>query len=269
MTRSRHRSRCPSSSGERHLPNNSSCYSYSRCCPSRPASEKSANGVPFGATAADNLIPGSGPHLQDETKPESWRQSRQIQEWISAGTSDSGLTIATDHHLVKLEEGLIRAEMLRGARFTSVKVARGDEVTSLFYPPPGTYLFKYSLSSGRGDWKTAKSFQAGMDFNNSLIPISVVDNISRKSLPPTHSFGSWQGENLVLSAVKKSDLEDAVLLRLFEIKGSGTETHVEFLGQRRNFQEVNLLEEGAGRSEEQVLKVNPYQIKTIKLRVGR
>jgi len=226
-------------------------------------------GVPFGATAADNLIPGSGPHLQDETKPESWRQSRQIQEWISAGTSDSGLTIATDHHLVKLEEGLIRAEMLRGARFTSVKVARGDEVTSLFYPPPGTYLFKYSLSSGRGDWKTAKSFQAGMDFNNSLIPISVVDNISRKSLPPTHSFGSWQGENLVLSAVKKSDLEDAVLLRLFEIKGSGTETHVEFLGQRRNFQEVNLLEEGAGRSEEQVLKVNPYQIKTIKLRVGR
>lgn len=226
-------------------------------------------GVPFGATAADNLIPGSGPHLQDETKPEAWRQSRQIQEWISAGPSDWGLTIATDHHLVKLEEGLIRAEMLRGARFTSVKVVRGDEVSSLFYPPPGTYLFKYSLSSGRGDWKAARSYQAGMDFNNPLISISVIDDISRKSLPPTHSFGSWQGDNLVLSAVKKSDLEDAILLRLFEIKGSGTETPVEFLGQRRNFQEVNLLEEGAGRSEEQVLKVNPYQIKTIKLRVSR
>jgi len=59
------------------------------------------------------------------------------------------------------------------------------------------------------------------------------------------------------------------LLRLFEINGSGTETPVEFLGQRRNFQEVNLLEEGIGRSEGQVLKVNPYQIKTIKLRIGR
>ncbi len=188
---------------------------------------------------------------------------------ISAGTAEWGLTIATDHHLVKLEEGVIRAEMIRGARFTSVKVARGDEVSSLFYPPPGTYLFKYSLSSGRGDWRSVKSYQAGMNFNNPLIPISVVDDISRKSLPPTRSFGSWQGDNLVLSAVKKSDLEDAVLLRLYEINGSGTETPVEFLGQRRNFQEVNLLEEGAGRNEEQVLKVNPYQIKTIKLRVSR
>jgi alpha-mannosidase len=226
-------------------------------------------GVPFGATAADNLIPRSGPHLQDEIKLESWLQSRQLQDWIAAGTSDWGLTIATDHQLVKLGEGIIRAEMLRGARFASVKVVRGDEITSLYYPPPGTYLFKYSLSSGSGDWKTMKSYQAGMNFNHPLIPISVVDDISRKSLPPTHSFGSWQGDNLVLSTVKKSDLEDAILLRFFEIKGSRTETPVEFLSQRRNFQEVNLLEESVGRSEERVLKVNPYQIKTIKMRIGK
>jgi len=178
------------------------------------------------------------------------------------------LEAKTRHGDIPLSKNAV-AEMLRGARFTSVKVMRGEEVGSLFYPPPGTYLFKYSLSSERGDWRTVKSYRAGMNFNQPLIPISVVDDISRKLLPPTHSFGSLQGENLVLSAVKKSDLEDAVLLRLYEIAGSSTDTTVDFLGQRRGFQEVNLLEESAGRGEEQALKMKPYEIKTIKFRVGR
>ena len=67
------------------------------------------------------------------------------------GSEDEGLTIATDHQQIRLGNDVIYDEMVRGTRYVSVKVKQGDEYTSRNYPPAGTYIFHYSLSSGRGD----------------------------------------------------------------------------------------------------------------------
>jgi len=226
-------------------------------------------GVPFGANSFDNIMPGSGPRAVDEIKPDSWRQVRHIHDWVHAGNSEWGLTIAANQQLVKIGEGLIRGEMLRGPRYTSVKVVRGQEVTSMQYPPAGTYVFRYSLSAARGDWKATKAYRTGMNFNNPLQPVSVVDRLSSKSLPPTRSFGSFTADNLVLSAVKKADQDASILVRLYEIEGRSAETPAEFLGQKREFREVNLLEEDAGPAGQRLLKLGPCQIKTIRLQPPR
>jgi alpha-mannosidase len=70
--------------------------------------------------------------------------------------------------------------------------------------------------------------------------------------------------HVVLSAVKKSDLEGAVLVHLYEIAGQGAETPVQFLGRNREFREVNLLEENSGAAG-RVLKIKPYEIRTVKI----
>ncbi len=222
-------------------------------------------GVPFGANAASNLISGAAPDLIDEISRESWLASRQILDWISAGSSDWTLTVATNHQLIKLSDGVIRSEMLRGSRHSSVRVVRGEEVTSLVYPPPGVYTFRYSLTSGRGDWRAARSWQPGMNLNNPLLPVSVVDNISSKSLPPARSFLTLRGDNLVLSTVKKSDLDKSVLLRFYDIQGVAADTPIEFLGRRRSFREINLLEEDLPGGERQAVRVGPYEIRTVKV----
>jgi len=160
-------------------------------------------GVAYGSNDSGNLIPNTEPHMPDEIRKESWLQARHIQNWIFAGSSEWGLTLATGEQFVRLEGGMFRGEMLRGAHDTSVKVVRGDAVGSMDYPPKGIYTFRYSLSSGRGDWRASKSYRAGMNFNNALIPISVVDNISEKSLPPSQSFFSTGADTLVLSAVRR------------------------------------------------------------------
>jgi alpha-mannosidase len=219
-------------------------------------------GVPFGANAAENIIPTAGTHQSDEIKPDSWRQARHIHDWIHVGD----LTLATDHQFVKIGDDLLRAEMVRGTRFTSVKVVRGSEVTSLFYPPPGTYVVRYSLSADRGDWKSAKAWRTGTAFNNPLIAVSVVDAISQKSLPPTHSFVSLQADNVVISTLKKAESGPGVLLRAYEIEGAPAESPIEFLGQTRRFREVNLLEEETSGQEQQLFQARPYEIKTIRLR---
>jgi len=231
-------------------------------------------GVPFGANSVNNLMPGAGPRLStpenlvDEINEEAWKQYRTIQGWVYAGTPDWGVTVAADHQLVRLEKGLIRANMIRGQRYTSVRIVRGDEVTTIHFPPKGHYVFKYSLSSGSGGWRAMRSYQAGLGFNNPLIPVSVVDEISPKTLPPTHSFCSIQGDNLVISALKKSEADGAIILRLYETQGRKTETAVTFLGKHQDFLETNLLEEELKPQTKRVLEVNPYAIKTLKLRAG-
>jgi alpha-mannosidase len=236
-----------------------------------PYTEREAKifyGVPFAAQDADGVLPNSEPDKPDEITRESWLASRQILDWIWVGTDVWGLTIAADHQLIKLSPGVIRAEMLRGSRFASVKVVRGEEVTSLFYPPPGSYHFRFSLTSGKGDWRSARSYQAGMSFNSPLLAVSVVDEVSSKSLPPVHSFAALDRDNLVLSALKKAEQGDTLVLRFFEIQGERTETAVQLLGQERPVQEVNLLEEGDG-PERSAVSVSPYEIKTVKVRLER
>jgi alpha-mannosidase len=145
-------------------------------------------GIPFGACSTDDVMPNTGPRAGDEIKPDSWKQCRLVQDWLHAGTAEWGVNIASDHQQFRFGDSVIRAEMLRGTRYTSVKVVRGDEISSLFCPPPGTYVFRYSLSSANGGWKTSKAYRVGMNWNNPLLPVSVWTlSRSKNFLPHTVS----------------------------------------------------------------------------------
>jgi alpha-mannosidase len=234
--------------------------------PIQAAGARIQYGIPFGSNGADNILPNSGPHLADEIQKDSWLAARHIQDWVFTGNSEAGVNIAADHQFVRLDGSIIRAEMVRGTRFTSVKVVREGKIGSLEYPPVGTYRFRYSLSSGSGDWRANKSYQAGMNFNHPLIPISVVDDISRKTLPPSHSFLPLEADGLVLSAVKKSDTGSEIVIRFYENTGQTIATPISFTGKSRRFREVNLLEEDVTSTEQETLTLRPYEIKTIRLR---
>jgi alpha-mannosidase len=133
------------------------------------------------------------------------------------------------------------------------------------FPAKGHYVFRFSLSSGVGDWKARLSFQAGMGFNSPLVPISVLDDLSPKTLPPTYSFLSVNGDNLVISVLKESESGPTIILRGYEIEGASVETPVTFLGIVRRLRATNLVEEDAENSDQQVLRLKPFEIKTVRL----
>lgn len=220
-------------------------------------------GVPFGANDADNLMPNSGPHLADEITRESWLNARHIQDWVYAGGRDWGLTVATDHQFVRLDGHVLRGEMIRGTKFTSAKVMKGDQVDSNHYPPAGLYTFRYSISTAAGDWRKNKSYRAGRNFNNPLIGIGVVDEVSTKSLPPTHSFLPDHPETAVLSAVKKAGRDRSIILRWYETEGATGTIRTRWLGQNGTPEVLNLLEEPTPNQSPSTLK--PYEIKTVRL----
>ena len=58
------------------------------------------------------------------------------------------------------------------------------------------------------------------------------------------------------------------MLRVFEIRGDTAESRVRFLGQDRKFRAANLLEEVGPMQEEEVLRLGPYEISTVKLAIA-
>ncbi len=84
----------------------------------------------------------------------------------------------------------------------------------------------------------------------------------------TRSFCSLDADNLVITALKKADQDDSIVLRVFEIRGEITESPVQFLEQKPKVSGVNLLEEALPGQEGEMLKVGPYEISTVKLRLS-
>jgi alpha-mannosidase len=223
-------------------------------------------GVPFGANSAENILPSAATHQSDEISMEDWRRSRHIQNWVRSDDNGWGVTLAADHQQVRLDGATIRAEMVRGTRFTSVKVVRDGQASGQHYPPAGAYTFRYSLSSAPGDWRATRAWQSGMAWNNPLLPVSVVDTISHKTLPPVRSFFAAADGALVLSSIKKADRDNSVVIRLYEIAGSAVRTPLGWLGREASFTETDLLEESLDARPASVLAVPPYAIRTLKLR---
>jgi alpha-mannosidase len=130
-------------------------------------------------------------------------------------------------------------------------------------------VFRYSLSSGAGDWKVAKAYQSGMGLTNPLFPVSVVDTVSRKTFPPKQSLCATERPNLVISAIKKRDDSEDLLVRVYETEGEAVRSGIEFLGRRRTFNETNLLEEDLPGQPKDVVEAGPWAIRTLKLRLER
>jgi len=229
--------------------------------------EEVVYGVPFGASSPNNIMPGAGPRARDEIQKDAWVKYREIQDWIWVGTKNYGFTVAIDHNLLRFDNCIIRSQMLRGLRWTSGRITRDGITTTNQYPPEGNYTFRYSFTSGRGDWKENDSYKTGIDFNTPLIPVAVADEISEKSLPPSASFLRLSSDDLVLSAVKKAENDPGLVVRFFDIKGSGGKTQVLWMDKIQNFREVNLIEEKPAPKDQILLKVDPFEIKSVKLHI--
>jgi alpha-mannosidase len=196
-----------------------------------------------------------------------WKGWRQIQDWVFVGTRDWGFTVSADHNLIEVDNRAIRADMLRGTRFSpAITVKHGKQVLDT-RPPAGTYVFRYSFTSGQGDWSVGKSWRAGMEFGAPLIAVSSVDSLSLKPLRPEESFLSFHADNIVLTAMKKADVEGTIVLRAFEIQGKTADSPLLFLGHERGFRQTNLLEQDLPTGVQNTIHIKPYEIDTLKVAI--
>ena len=101
------------------------------------------------------------------------------------------------------------------------------------------------------------------------LPIAIQAD-SQGDLTPEFSFLKTSPNNLILSALKKAEDTDEVILRFFETKGETTPAEVELFREIKRLTLVDLLE----REEKELpfngnkfrLEVKPFEIVTLKLK---
>jgi alpha-mannosidase len=183
--------------------------------------------------------------------------------WADLGDGKNGFSLLNDSKYGYDAKGnVLRLTLLR----------------STFYPDPdadrGHQEFTYSLYPHAGTWKAADTVLRGHELNYKLYAEQVMQHAGE--LPPTHSFVRIQPENLVLSAMKKSEDGDSLILRFYEWAGQPTQALITLPAGATSAAETNLMEQdvdGANAtlpiSNNKVqLKVGPYSINTVRIGYG-
>ncbi|UCE04578.1 MAG: hypothetical protein JSW07_13225, partial [bacterium] len=82
----------------------------------------------------------------------------------------------------------------------------------------GDMLFRYSITTHKGDWKSGRSRDFGWAIDNPLIP-AVVDGKTKGSLENKTSFAQVDKSNVLLLTLKRAEDNIGFILRLIETEG--------------------------------------------------
>jgi alpha-mannosidase len=177
--------------------------------------------------------------------------------WADLGDSQHGFSLLNDSKYGYDAVGnLLRLSLLR----------------SPTYPDPnadqGTQRFTYSLYPHPGGWQQAMTMRKGYEFNYGLTAMQTSGHAG--ALKTAQSFVSVDGGNVVLTAMKKAEQSNDLILRLFEWQGKAATVRIMAPGVPVSAEEVGMMEqEGLGAlplSDGKIsLDIKPYQIRTIRV----
>jgi len=188
--------------------------------------------------------------------------------WFDVSDGVRGITF--------MNKGLPAVEIIEHSLYITLLRSVGglsaDGTAGPFVPTPDAlelkpYTFEYAVQLHDGDWQQAEMYKKAQEFQH--LPIAIHAD-SNGDLAPEFSFLEISPNNLILSALKKAEDSDEVILRFFETRGEATEARVEVFREIKRVTLVDLLE----REEKEVpftsrgfiLKVKPFEIVTLKLK---
>ncbi|MGC1453272.1 MAG: alpha-mannosidase [Candidatus Sulfotelmatobacter sp.] len=131
----------------------------------------------------------------------------------------------------------------------------------------GHHEFTYSLYPHGGGWRDALTVRQGYELNYKLISLPIEKH--QGSLAAEHSFLQVQPDNIIVTAVKKAEDENALVLRYYEWAGKDGEVTIQLPEGAESAVEADLMEKPTGslsvRNGGVTLHTKPYEIKTIKV----
>jgi alpha-mannosidase len=140
-----------------------------------------------------------------------------------------------------------------------------------WFTQKGNHSFRMALYPHRGGWR--ERYRDGIAFNFPLLAFVASGKASEgKSLPPSGEFLRLEPENLIMTALKKSEDDDSLALRFYEAEGRFTRARVRLARPLRRAWQTNLIEEEPSPVSVNLqgvleLDIKPWEIVTLKLGV--
>ncbi len=132
----------------------------------------------------------------------------------------------------------------------------------------GRHKFSYSLYAHGGDWKQALTVRHGYEFNYPLAAAQTWSHDGKWAA--SHSFVSVDADNVVLTALKKTEDGDALLLRFYEWAGKDGNVTVTVPSGATAAMGTNLMEKAEGNAlatagNKVTFATHPFSIETIRV----
>ena len=133
----------------------------------------------------------------------------------------------------------------------------------------GHHHFSYALYPHAGDWKQALTVRRGYEYNYKLTCLQA--DAHQGSFPARHSFFSSDNSNVIVTAVKKAEDRNALILRFYEWAGKDGDIQFRVPSGAVSATLANLLEQTEGQplpvtnADIVSVPVHPYQIVTVNI----
>jgi alpha-mannosidase len=177
--------------------------------------------------------------------------------WADLGDDKHGFSLINESKYGYDAKGnVLRISLLRSPTWPDADADRGH------------HSFSYSLYPHRGDWKQALTVRRGYEFNYKLTAEQVGAHAG--PLPASHSFVDIKQDHVILTALKKAEDSDAILLRFCEWAGKGGDVQLKVPKGTSAAELTDLMEnpqqESLALDHGQVtVPVHPYEIVSIRL----
>ncbi|MFP5236245.1 MAG: alpha-mannosidase [Acidobacteriota bacterium] len=194
------------------------------------------------------------------TRNNSWEKAQfevPAERWADLGDGKHGLSVLNQTKYGYDAVGnLLRLTLLRSPKWPDPNADMGH------------HHFHYALYPHAGTWQQALTVRHGWEYNYPLK--AVVTTAHAGSLPAEHSFASVDPDNVVLTAVKKAEDANGLILRVYEWAGKSATVSFHVPPGATGATVTNLMEKPEG----QPLQVNgdvvkapikPYEILTIRV----
>ncbi len=194
------------------------------------------------------------------TRNNSWEKAKfevPAMRWADLGDAKQGFTLINESKYGYDAAGnVLRLSLLRSPTWPDAEADREH------------HHFVFALYPHAGDWKQALSERHGYELNYQLTAMQVDQHTG--DWPSEHSFVGIDGDNVVLTAIKKAENADGLLFRFFEWQGNAGNVTLHVPEGATSATVTNLMETPEGSplpvtGNQVTVPVTPYQIQTVRI----
>jgi len=180
--------------------------------------------------------------------------------WADLGDGKHGFSLMNDSKYGYDAKGnVLRLSLLRAPTYPDPTADRGRQ------------QFSYSLYPHAGSWKQAETELRAYEFNYKLRASQAESH--QGGLPATHSFVQVKPNNLVLTAIKKSEDGNSLILRFYEWAGEKTKATISVPAGASEAVETDLMEHDLKDASARLalhdgqvgVEVEPFSINTVRV----
>ena len=206
--------------------------------------------IPFGSIERTTLRTNSWEKAQFEVPAQRWAD-------LSGADGRMGMSLINESKFgYDCAGNVLRLSLLRSPTWPDANADRGEQ------------HFHYALYPHAGDWKQAMTVRHGWEYNYPLTATATTAHAGE--MAAEHSFVTVDAPNVVLTAVKKAEDSDGLVLRMYEWAGKAATVAVHVPAGATGATVTNMMEKPEGAPltvEGDTVKVGikPYEILTLRV----